>query len=563
MTVLLYSAFAGKIPILHKTRLPSNAAQVCSNAVVESRALVPLKSLGAGSSLGTASLRKSAYYVPTHAWKSWADIVDVVPAPVENSDYRFFYAGPSEGYPKISSKTLEIAGTTRRLGVLQPNYAASGNPLTFLADGTGDGSVKYTVSYAYTCVDEFGGESILSIATAPYDLEAGQCMKLTNFVKNSLATYGNDIRYFRLYRRVQTTSGQSDWFWVKACAGSAGGTAYWDLPVSVVSSISYAVYDSNSDGSDLGEIGDNCESDDYDAPPADVIGLTEIQNGVMLAWSAKKVCPNVPFIYHAFPSAYRFDFAETIMGIGIYNETALVATSGQPYLIGGVSPANYIKKKLPYPWPCVSRRSVVSSNIGVFYASERGMVWWNGTGIRLITESIISEAQWAALTPANMMAFFFKGRIYVIGYGTKNGFILDVSGKQPFIIDFTLPYNVYGGFTDSGTDDMRLINYSGSVYQVSNFGDGSNLTMEWQSREEITPAMSFSGLKILGTGWGTATIKIYGDGVLKQTITATHDGVYRLTGGYRAERWSVDITSSTVSIEELLLGTSVQEIAHV
>ena len=69
------------------------------------------------------------------------------------------------------------------------------------------------------------------IDSAPYDLEGDQCMKLTGFFRNSLATYGNDIRYFRLYRRVQTSSGNGDWFWVKA---RVNGTAYWDLPIGSV-----------------------------------------------------------------------------------------------------------------------------------------------------------------------------------------------------------------------------------------------------------------------------------------------------------------------------------------
>lgn len=564
MTVLMFSSLIGRIPILHKTRLPQNAAQVCLNAVADSKALAPMKTIGSSSFAIGTTRQKTLYYVPTYGWTAWSDIVDVVPAPVENTDYRFFYAGPSEGYPKISSKTLISSGATRRLGVLQPNYAASGAPLNFLPIGTGDGTEKYTVSYAYTCVDEFGGESVLSVATAPYDLQGNQCMKLTNFVINSLATYGNSILYFRLYRRVTTTSGAGDWFWVKARAGSTSGTAYWDLPVSIVSSSSYEVFDSDGAGTDLGEIGDNCESSDYDAPPADVIGLTEIQNGVMLAWSSKKVCPNVPFVYHAFPLAYRFDFSETIMGIGVFNETALVATSGQPYLIGGVSPANYVKKKLPYPWPCVSRRSVISSNIGVFYASIRGLVWWNGSSIQIITEKIISEAQWAAMVPTLMMGFFFKGKVYIIMYGTAMGFILDVSGEQPFIIDFTLPYSIYGGFTDKESDVLRLISYGDSFYDLRSFGEGSsNLTMQWQSREEVTPAINFSSLKIIGTGWGTATVKLYGDGLLKDTITATGNGVYRLSSGYRASRWSVEVSSSTVTVEAIAIGTSVREIANV
>ena len=562
MPMLLYKDFIGRIPILHKTKLPSNGAQTCDNAVVESGALVPMKTLGTGASLGTALIKRTAYYIPTSAWKSWTDIVDVIPAPVVNDDYRFFYAGPSEGYAKISSKTLNASAATRRLGVLQPNIIADGAQLNFLEQGTGDGTVEATVSYAYTCVDEFGGESVLNVATSPYDLEGNQCVRVTGFTKNSLVTYGNDIEYFRLYRRVTTTSGVGDWFWVKA---GVAGTTYWDLPVGTVGS-GTLVYDSNTGdatGTALGTIGDNCESQDYDVPPEDIIGMTEIQNGVLLAWTANQICPNVPFIYHAFPTAYRFDFAETIMGVGIFRETALVATDGQPYLIGGVSPANYIKKKIPYPWPCLARRSVVSSNMGVFYASERGMVWWDGTGIKIITENLIGEVEWATMLPANMIAFFFKGQIYVFSYGASEGFILDVSMEKPFIIDFDLPYNVYGGFVDEGTDDLRLITYSGATYQVQNFGDGAALTLEWQSREEVSPAMNFSAIKILGTGWGTATLKVYGDGVLKDTITATANGITRLSSGYRAERWSVVVSTSTVNIETIAMATSIGELRNV
>ena len=561
MPMLLYKNFIGRIPILHKTKLPINAGQTCDNAVVESGALVPMKTLGTGASLETGELRRTAYYIPTSEWKSWVDVVDVVPAPVVNDNYRFFFAGPSEGYAKISSTDHEPT-SQRRLGVLQPNYANDGDPLSFLDRGTADGTVKYTVSYAYTCVDEFGGESVLSTATAPYDLDGDQCIELWGFTKNSLATYGNDIEHFRLYRRVTTTSGAGDWFWVKA---GVNGETYWDLPVVTVDDDTL-VYDSNTGtnlGTDLGTIGDNCESQDYDAPPEDIIGMTEIANGVLLAWTENQVCPNVPFIYHAFPSGYRIDFAETIMGIGIFQETALVATNGQPYLIGGVSPANYIKKKIPYPWPCLSRRSVVSSNKGVFYASERGMVWWNGTSIRLITENVIGETEWAALIPANMLAFFYKEQIYVFSDESTSGFILDVSTENPFIIDFELPYNVYGGFVDAGTDALRLITLSAGAYRVANFSDGANLTLEWQSREEVTPAMNFSAIKVLGTGWGTAIIKVYGDGALKDTITATKNGITRLKPGYRAERWSVVVTTSTVDIETIAMATSIGELRNV
>ena len=551
---LVFQDFIGQIPAIDKTRLPANAAQTAENCLLESGVLKQMKGTEYKNSLSGTSL-KTAYYLPTYGWLTWQSIVDVIPEPAVDSDNRTLYVG--DGYPKIVNATLASAGATRRLGVIAATVS-----LNTLVMGTGDGVSKYTVAYGYTQVDEFGKESALSEVTSPFDLQGGQYVRLSNFVKNSLASTGNDIKYFRLYKRIVGSSGQGDWHIVKARPVSESGTPVWALSTGTVNSTTY-VFDCNDAANDLGEIGDNIESENFDPPPDDTKRMVEIQNGVMLACSDHKICPCEPFATHAFPEGYRFEVAETIIDVGVFNESALVVTNGKPYLIGGIDPKNYVKKELPFPYPCVSSRGLVETPIGIFYPSKRGLIWWDGATMKNITEKIIDDATWAALSLSNMISFYHKGAYYAFFSGTDRGFIFDFA-DQPYIRWFDIGYLVYGGYVDKSTDVLKLICGSASpgIYEME--GASTNLTATWKSREEITPPMHFPFLKVIAdfSGSYSITVKIYAD---SKTITMTisKNGIYRIESGFRAERWAMEVLTQNVPVVKLALGTSAEGLKYV
>ena len=71
--------------------------------------------------------------------------------------------------------------------------------------------------------------------------------------------------------------------------------------------------------------------------------------------------------------------------------------------------------------------------------------------------------------------------------------------------------------------------------------------------EEVPAAPVYGGTLSL-------IFKLYGDGVLKFTKTLYNNRIFKLGGGYRAQKWIVSLTGNVDKIQRVDVATSVEEI---
>jgi len=566
--------FKGELPILHAKKLPEGYAKLAENCNLEENAIAPLKNPTLTQSIAKSGTIKTIYLLDD-TWIYWTDIVNVVEAPVENGDHRIFFTGTGS-YPMQTDKTNATSGAastyptvSRRFGVLKPDPSGE-SALTLEPQGTGTGTAKRTVSYFYTCVDEFGNESQPSTPTATVTIEENQYVRLKNFKKHVLASTGNDIEYFRLYRVVTGESvDSSDWNNIYGRPANLSATGVLDLPVTTVSSAEVYVYDANDGVSPTDvamEYGSACPSggdsdrETWYPPDDDMEGLIEFQHSVLAGFVDNVLYMSEPYYYHAFP--YDRKVGHNIVAMGAFYEMLVVATEGFPYVFIGTHPASMERRKLDYKKPCLAARGLVSTNIGVIWPTYDGLFWTDGTTADVITKNVISQTDWQAIgTLANMISAYWKNWYIAFFYGDDAGFIFDLESRS--LIRFDLAFNVYGIHTTTA-GNLYIIGYD-SGYKIYQWGAGSNMTFEYDSRIfELSP-INIPFLKLVGDFpvSSSVTAEVYADGVKKDTKTFSASGVQRLSSGFRARDWYVKLKSSTATVTSAALGTSNDELKGV
>ncbi len=137
-------------------------------------------------------------------------------------------------------------------------------------------------------------------------------------------------------------------------------------------------------------------------------------NGIIAAWKANEVWFCEPYRPHAWPSSYVQTAEYPIVGLGVSGSSLIAATNGAPYALTGVSPASMTATKIQNSEPCHSRKSVLGSSEGVYYASPNGLILVSQYGqVTNTTEQWITRERWQGLTPqANLVAVFLLGQYF-------------------------------------------------------------------------------------------------------------------------------------------------------
>lgn len=557
MTALVFDKFKGEVPILHERELPAGYAQTCVNCNIESGALEAIKGLLVSGIIAESPLKRMFYL--KDRWIAWNLDVDTVKSPVEDSDYRFFYTGDS--YPKTVNDTLYDAGTPRRLGVKRPDYVGLA-PLTISPGGTGETPLYRTVTYFYTYVTDLGEESRPSVATPAVLLQTGEYVILSNVVLNTYAATGNKIAYVRFYRVTTGDNSNSTWDLVKVRPGAVDTDPVYDVPAASITGTSYQIFDVNSSEDDVHiRTGATCPSEGWIEPPDNLTGLTEYQHGVIAGYYENTVYICEPFYYHAFPTGYQYRCGDTVTGLGVHNQNLIVLTEGEPVALVGSDPAYLTKMVLHYNAPCVSKRSVTPTPHGLFWASKYGIMWSDGISVVNSTESILSKEDWDAWSPSDMIGVYREGKLYAFFNGSDEGFVFDFNGTKD-IRRFDIVYNVYD--LHNRTDGELYLLAGASYYAYLWEGHANYLPYTHKSKKESLPSKTnFKWLKFVGdfVGDDSIIVKVYGDGVLTDTVIVDETGVYPLSAGFKARDWEIEIIesgsqSSKVTTNFVALGTS-------
>lgn len=583
MPTIKLAAFAGEQPRVLARLMRENTAQSAINCRLDDGALTPHRIQRLDYTF--PSMPDEGYdtiYRHQSEWLGWTSVVHAAPGPVD--DTRLYYTG--DGVPKVRT----AGGTVYNLAVPFPSGALTGT-----LGGTGAGDIT-TRLYVYTWVTSLGEESEPNPASNELNWQPGNSVTLSGFVT---APAGRGITKQRIYRSQTGSAGTNLYFIAERADTNAN---YVDtIPIDTFAEV--------------------LPSRNWNAPPDDMAGLIPMPNGIMAAFSGKKICFCEPFHPHAWPESYQLTTDFPIVGLAAIGQVLIVLTEANPYIVSGSDPASMYATKLETNLPCINGRSIVDLGFAIAYASHEGLVVVDGSGApNLVTREIFNRDDWLALNPSIMISAQYSGN-YIASYTATDEDGTPISGS--LIMDLAKP------LTDLIRSDTAPVAWFYEVQTGSLFfreaeldgvyefdpSSGARKQQYWKSKEFVLPIdMNFGAILIdtkgnltpqeiaandaaiaaaiaanaamiaAGTIGGAineftlngdevngdnlvdipnlrarnCTVNVYCDGVLMASVSKT-DRVARLPSKMMGRRWEID-ASGDVRIEQIVMARTVDEL---
>lgn len=471
--------FSGIVPRTGPTQIDATQAQTANNVKLQSRELrswsAPLV-VYTPSSPNTQTIYRIESPGGEKYWLEWTSNVDMVPGPVADVDeFRYYYTG--DGIPKKTNYALATNNGSQTKPYpkawLNMGVAAPTNAPTLAASGTSE--PVETRAYVYTNISTFGSVKEESAPSPPSTVT----VSLTNATVTisgftAIPTNGYNITSRRIYRTI------------------TGATS---VVFAFVAEIANDVL-SYVDGKSVTQLGSELPSLYWGEPPEDLQGLVAMPNGILAGFVGNQVWFSEPYYPHAWPPGYSLTVDDPIVGLGVYQTTLVVATARYPYLISGVSPTSMSQQKLPIPQPCVSKKSIVSDQYGVLYASPNGLVSLGSGTQDVVTTPLYTRDEWQLLNPATMLSLVYNN-LY-IGFYTASGgtqAIVIARGEIPPLV--TLEFDAQAVFVDRTTADIFAISKTDEKLYQLDASPVNYLPYEWLSKQFIMPSpTNFAAMKV-------------------------------------------------------------------
>lgn len=292
---------------------------------------------------------------------------------------------------------------------LLDNYLAAGS--LELGLPAVDDTTTETRFYRTTFVTDWGEESAPSDVSV--SVEVGS--KDTVTIGRGTVPSGRNISYWRVYRSAHGSE-TSAWLYTPNSASDQGVA------------VATTTFTDDVPNSELQEV---CPSLIWSEPPTNLRGLVGMANGINVGFFDNVLCPTPAYVPYAFPEEYRVTVEWPIVGLGAWEQSVFVGTTGTPYFLTGADAANLTARKLNSNQSCVSAQSIYPVEEGVVYASPDGLCLATLGGVRLITEQHWTRAEWQALGPANLKCAEHDGVLHLLFTGgTPVMYVLDLrTGK--------------------------------------------------------------------------------------------------------------------------------------
>lgn len=512
MASIVIRAFKGIAPILNARLLPDGAATLAVNTRLIDQTLAPWHEPTPVATLTKGGIKKTIYRfgqtLDTEAqyWFSWVEDVNVVKAPIDNdTSERTYYTG--DGYPKVTDNTLATQSGTdypqvsRRLGVPAPDV--SGTTLSVTGTPTDSESTAYATAYVLTYVNAMHEESRPSDpigGTTPVTFRAGQTVELRNLPGVPAGPY--EIVAKRLYR---------------SSTGSVS-TAYQFVEEIAVATPNY------DDTKSTDQLGELVATWNWEMLPDGARGLVLMTNGIGVAFENNQLFLSEPYALYAYPAAYQLSTDSPIVGLGAFGQSCFVGTRANPYVISGVDPSAMMFTRMEQNQACASKRSIVAMMNGVLWASPDGLWMVDPTGMRSMTEGLLSREQWQGYNPSTMFACEMDGR-YVAFFdtgGRKGGLVFDFRNGNCYEIDqyCTAAYN------DPLKDRLYVSRSAGEVASWDT--SSTRLYYQWRSKIYRAPIAADMGYaKVEAEGY-PVILKLFDGGVQYAQYTATNAKPFRV-----------------------------------
>ena len=266
------------------------------------------------------------------------------------------------------------------------------------------------------------------------------------------------------------------------------GTLYYDVSELPTSTARYwgdgGTY-SFTDDFDSTLLTDILVTDDYDPPPANLKGLTAVQNNILAGFEGNQLYFSEPSVFHAWPNKYVLTFESPIVGIASVGGYVLVLTEKYPYQVSGNNPATMAFARIDTLYPCVSKRSIVNMGYGVVYATYGGLAVYNPSlGMDLITKYVHDWDTWdSTLSPSTLAAKFYNGKYFASHSTNSFTFERDERIGGYFV---SINYLWSAAWYDPKTNNFYYIaDNLGNLYQWDR-NTQPLASMEWKSKVIVT-----------------------------------------------------------------------------
>ncbi|NBO25424.1 MAG: hypothetical protein EBU96_01265 [Actinobacteria bacterium] len=266
-----------------------------------------------------------------------------------------------------------------------------------------------------------------------------------------------------------------------------GGTLYHDVAETVDKTARYWGDGSYSftDDFDYRNLTNILVTDEYDAPPADLQGLTSVQNNILIGFVGNTLYFSEPGKPWAWPVKYALTFPYNIVGVASVGGYILVLTTNYPYQVSGNNPATMAFARIDTLYPCVSKRSIVNMGYGVAYATYGGIaVYSPSVGMDLITKFVHDWDTWdGTLDPDTLAGKFYNGKYF--GSHSTNSFMFEREDRiGGFFVSINYTWNA--AWYDSKTNNFYYIaDNLGNLYQWDAATQALG-SMEWKSKVIVT-----------------------------------------------------------------------------
>jgi hypothetical protein len=211
---------------------------------------------------------------------------------------------------------------------------------------------------------------------------------------------------------------------------------------------------------------------------------------------------------------------------------------------------------------CVSKRSIVSTNGVVVYASPDGLIMLTPGGSQMITEKYFNRAQWQTYFQPTSIHAYSHDMKYIAFYEIENGdgtttqggFIYDFKSQQ-FIL-----HNLYAsaGYADLQQDQLFVVTNN---RLLKKWEQGSALSYIWKSKKFTMPyPIGFTCAQVEAETY-PVTCKIYQAGTLIHTQTVASREPFRLPSNVGRD-WEIQL-EGTSEVFSLDLAQSMGELGGV
>ena len=514
MAVITVNNFSGVSPMTPPRYLDNASAQTALNCPVW---MGPLSPITGALALTPSPLTKSGNIKSIYRfgqsetnqlnyWFHWTTDVDVVQGFIAgDTTERTYYTG--DGNPKVTNATMALTGGGTDYPIASYDIGVPKPTGTFTTAKTGTPNANTTSEtrvYTFTYVNSFGEESTpyseTDMSPSTEDVFPGESVVVTM----PTGTINNvNVTKKRIYRSALGTANTSYFFVAEV-------------------SLATATYTDSLDGDDLNE---ELPSLTWVQPPTTLKGLVGMPNGVMAGFSGNDVYFSEPFRPFAWPTQYVQTVGYPVVGLGVIDTTVVVLTKGRPYFIQGSHPDSSVMVEADINQACISKRSIVSMNNNVFFASPDGIVALSPGGSSIVTESLFDKETWQAQSPDDLVACMYESQ-YV-------GFFDTTSGNGGFVYDMKQKtwnfHNVYvtGAYNDLKNDALYIIK-SNELYK---WDSGTDLSYTWKSKKYTFPEpKAFSCYRVEAEAY-PVTVKIYKDSSAIVNLSVTDNSLRRLPPG--------------------------------